>query len=422
MNQYRIDVPPPTISGELHIGHLYSYAQMDFYARWRGKDCLYCFCADYNGIPTEALLRSNPEAIELSLHKYKTLFGKIEMSWNGFKYGTHSQQAQYLAELSFNDLLRKGYLYKKLQSVMYLPSEDVYLSDSEVNNGICIRTGEPIEDRLEEGWFIKVIDFIPQIKEQVDKIKWHPDIFRERLHSWLDNVNEDWSISRKRKYGLKIPDTDLVFDTWFVSSLSPQLMNGSTDLNVPVFDLRWQGHDIIRTWALFTIIKSLYHNNQIPWTDIAVTGHALDSTGRKMSKSKGNAPDPNLLLKKYGAEGIRHWAALAALGTDVKVNEHTMSQAKRILTKIKNAQRFIEMNPSDKECENQILFRQMCNQFDRYMENFEHHHAYNLLYRFFFDEFCGKMIEKCKISPFNLNDMMREIKEMFVIFLGDFVV
>src|SRR6185437_344633 len=113
--------------------------------------------------------------------------------------------------------------------------------------------------------------------------------------------------------GITIPDSDDVFDTWFISSLTPQLAwstrTSDISLKCPVFDVRFQAHDIIYTWALYTIIKSLYHNDQIPWNHIVISGHALTGEGGKMSKSKGQNVPPLELLTRYGADPIRYWAA-----------------------------------------------------------------------------------------------------------------
>src|ERR1700733_2831544 len=53
-----IDTPPPTVSGVLHMGHIFSYTQADFVARYqrmRGKDVFYPMGFDDNGLPTERL-------------------------------------------------------------------------------------------------------------------------------------------------------------------------------------------------------------------------------------------------------------------------------------------------------------------------------------------------------------------------------
>ena len=65
--------------------------------------------------------------------------------------------------------------------------------------------------------------------------------------------------------------------------------------------MRPQAHDIIRTWAFYTIVKAHYHLNTIPWKDIVISGHVLAGK-EKISKSKGNSsnvPSPVELLEKY---------------------------------------------------------------------------------------------------------------------------
>src|SRR5262249_15692877 len=60
--------------------------------------------------------------------------------------------------------------------------------------------------------------------------------------------------------------------------------------------LRPQAHDIIRTWAFYTIVKAMHHQNTVPWRNICISGWCLASDGSKMSKSKGTVIDPIKLL------------------------------------------------------------------------------------------------------------------------------
>ena len=105
--------------------------------------------------------------------------------------------------------------------------------------------------------------------------------------------------------------------------------------------MRNQAHEIIRTWAFYTIVKSLYHTGEIPWKDIMISGFVLAKPGEKISKSKDNASEsPLALIEKHSADAIRYWAASNKLGTDTFFSEDEMRVSKRFLTKLYNAGKF----------------------------------------------------------------------------------
>lgn len=136
-----------------------------------------------------------------------------------------------------------------------------------------------------------------------------------------------------------------VMDTWATSSLSPQINArwGRADEHsdmIPM-SMRTQAHEIIRTWAFYTIVKSLYHTGQIPWKDIMICGFVLAKKGEKLSKSKNNAElSPQALIGKHSADVIRYWAANARLGSDTMFSEDELDIAKRFVTKLWNASKF----------------------------------------------------------------------------------
>jgi valyl-tRNA synthetase len=107
--------------------------------------------------------------------------------------------------------------------------------------------------------------------------------------------------------------------------------------------LRPQAHDIIRTWAFYTIVKAYLHTGTIPWQTLAISGHALGPDGRKISKSKDHAAvNPEALITRYGADAVRYWACNGTLGNDQPVNEQALRQGGRLMTKLWNAARLIE--------------------------------------------------------------------------------
>lgn len=197
----------------------------------------------------------------------------------------------------------------------------------------------------QEQWFIRIIDIKETLVRLGDEIGWHPAHMKKRYSEWVENLKWDWCISRQRYFGIPIPvwksrktgeiilpdisqlpidplkDRPLhlpadhtyddiipeteVLDTWATSSLTP-LINAkffeSANLNriIQPMDLRPQAHDIIRTWALYTIIMGYYHTGGAPFKDILISGHVLASKGQKISKSKSNASNtPAELIRKY---------------------------------------------------------------------------------------------------------------------------
>ena len=217
---------------------------------------------------------------------------------------------------------------------------------------------------------------------------------QHRYETWTEGLNQDWCISRQRYFGVPFPvwykvdatgnidynsiilpeesqlpidpmadvpagyteaqrnqpngfagDPD-VMDTWATSSLTPQiaLAQAEEDSNLSMpFDIRPQAHDIIRTWAFYTIAKSLMHENTIPWYKTLISGFILDPDRKKMSKSKGNVVTPMHLIENHSADAVRYWAAKAKLGADTAFEEKMMQQGRKLVVKIYNASKFVFM-------------------------------------------------------------------------------
>lgn len=252
--------------------------------------------------------------------------------------------------------------------------------------GTCWRCHTPIEFLPTKQWFIKTLKFKKDMIEQGRKINWFPEFYRKRYEDWTNNLAWDWCISRQRFYGVPIPvwyckkcgepkvadEKDLpvdpevdrpkgkcekcgsrsfvpeedVFDTWMTSSMSPEIalrwLEKPEDFErMFPMSLRPQSHDIIRTWAFYTILKAYLHFKKIPWKDIAIGTYVLDSKGRGMHKSKGNVVWTDDLLKKYSVDVVRYWVGTATFGEDLPYQEKDLITGKRFLNKLWNASRFV---------------------------------------------------------------------------------
>lgn len=243
------------------------------------------------------------------------------------------------------------------------------------------KSGIPIEFIPTEQWFIKILDKKHKLIEQGKKIKWHPSHMQKRYDNWINGLDWDWSISRERHFGIPIPvwycrkckeiiiaqekelpvdpiqtkktcpkcksqtePEEKVLDTWATSSLTPQIGEFISDNKIKLpYSLRPQAHDIIRTWAFYTIAKSLMHENKIPWENIAISGF-VTMNGEKMSKSKGNVINPRTVMETYGVDALRYWASSSNLGEDLDYQEKELVAGKKFVTKILNATNFVFMN------------------------------------------------------------------------------
>ncbi|MFA7009458.1 MAG: valine--tRNA ligase, partial [Elusimicrobiales bacterium] len=251
----------------------------------------------------------------------------------------------------------------------------------------------PLEFVPARQWYIKILDNKSALLEQGRKVKWHPDYMFKRYEQWVEGLNQNWCISRQRYFGVPFPvwyqvkndgspdfdkpllaapealpvdpQTDCppgyrpeqrgvpggfvgdpdVMDTWATSSLTPMISSGwATDKakheKLYPADLRPQAHEIIRTWAFYTITKSWMHENSVPWNNAAISGWIVSPDKSKMSKSKGNTITPESLLETYSADALRYWSGKAKLGQDTVYNENVFKVGMRLATKLYNASKF----------------------------------------------------------------------------------
>ncbi|MEM4616345.1 MAG: valine--tRNA ligase [Archaeoglobaceae archaeon] len=269
-----------------------------------------------------------------------------------------------------------------------LKAEGKVLRQEEVehNVGVCWRCKTPVEIFPAEQWFVKVDK--EKIVEMAKKIKWVPDFMFDRLLSWVEAMEWDWVISRQRVFATPIPvwyckkcgkvivaeedwlpvdptkekprkpcecgssefegEKD-VLDTWMDSSITPLVIAGWPQLREYPVSLRPQGHDIIRTWAFYTILRSQALENEIPWKEIVINGIVFGEDGRKMSKSIGNVISPEEVVEKYGADALRQWAASGVIGEDLIFSWREVVAASRFQQKLWSVARFALTHISDYE-------------------------------------------------------------------------
>lgn len=343
-------------------------------------------------------------------------------------------------------------IVKMLEKGGYLIKEENYLSQI----GYSERTDAVIEPRLSLQWFLKMEQAAGPALESVmeNEITLIPDKYKNTYKHWMENV-KDWCISRQLWWGQQIPawylpsgkvvvaqtaeqalslakvleptitmenlkqDPD-VLDTWFSSWLWP----------ISVFDAEKPGNpakepnqelayyyptndlvtapEILFFWVARMVMAGQEFCADIPFRNVYLTGTVRDKSGRKMSKSLGNSPDPVKLMEEFGADGVRVGMLLcSAAGNDILFDQSQVEQGRNFANKIWNAYRLVkgwEIDPNAiQTAQSAIAVKWFDNLLSESIETIEDHFskfrlsdALMHIYKLFWDDFCSWYLELIK--------------------------
>ena len=266
----------------------------------------------------------------------------------------------------------------------------------------CWRCHSPIIFRATEQWFCSIENFKEETYEAINSVKWTPDWGKERITGMVRD-RKDWCISRQRTWGVPIPvfyckacgkyhitetsiktvadlfrsegsdawykyesdeilkgtetckfcgdtnfekDTDIM-DVWFDSgSTHMAVLEEREELTWPC-DLYIEGGDQYRGWFQSSLLTSVACRGVAPYKNVVSCGWVVDGNGRKMSKSVGNGISPEEIIKDYGSDIVRLWAASSDYQADVRISKEILKQLSESYRKIRNTARFILGNLSD---------------------------------------------------------------------------
>lgn len=192
---FTIDTPPPTVSGSLHIGHIFSYTQTDIiarYARMKGNSVFYPFGFDDNGLPTEKYVEKKldvqahslkrSEFIELCLKEttevekqFESLWRRVGLSvdWKAC-YSTIDERSRYISQLSFIKLYKKGAIYRKDEPALYCTTCRTTVAQAELDDLEKETTFNDLVFIIDGREYI-IATTRPELLAAVTAVLYHPD-------------------------------------------------------------------------------------------------------------------------------------------------------------------------------------------------------------------------------------------------------
>ena len=322
-NSFYITTPIYYVNDVPHIGHAYTTVAADVLARYwrlRGRDVFFLTGLDEHGQKVQqaaAKVGIDPQAhCDKLAPQFQELWKRLNISNDAFIRTTDAPHTS-VVQRYLQELFDRQLIYKADYTGWYCTFDERFWTEKDVTGGLCPDCKRPIEQLSEHNYFFKMGQYQDRLIEHINQ---HPNFIRpesrrnEVLGFLTTQKLGDLSISRPKSrlsWGIELPfDKDYVTYVWFdalvnyVSALEYLRPTPSQDQYWPA-SVHLIGKDILTTHAVYWSTMLMALNLPLPETIFAHGWWTVD--GEKMSKSRGNAVDPNKMADEFGTDAFRYF-------------------------------------------------------------------------------------------------------------------
>lgn len=189
---YILDMFPYPSGAGLHVGHPLGYTATDILARYKrqkGFNVLHPMGFDSFGLPAERYAQKTGQHPAISTKSNIDNFRK-QLQTLGFSYdwdreiATSDPDYYKWTQWIFTLLFEKGLAYEAEIEVNYCPELGCVLANEEVENGVSVEGGFPIEKRPLKQWMLKITAYAQQLLDGLDDLDW-PDYLKQIQRNWI---------------------------------------------------------------------------------------------------------------------------------------------------------------------------------------------------------------------------------------------
>ena len=319
-NKFYITTPIYYANQAPHIGTAYTTIAADVLARYYRKlgfNVFFLTGTDEHGDKiAQAAEKSgkNPQEFvnEIS-DSFKQAWKKLNISYDDFIRTTDENHKKGVEKFLLK-IKESGKIYQDNYKALYCPGCEDFIFKKDLIDGKCPYHKTKPELISETNYFFRLIDFIPKIKELIEKNELiiEPEERRKEVLSLLKQDLGNLSISRQKvKWGIDLPFDKKQKTYVWIDALQNYITAIGYESEPNKFNQLWPADlhliakDIVKFHAIFWPALLLATGLKLP-KKIFVHGF-FTVNGEKISKSLGNVIDPIALVEKYGTDTVRHF-------------------------------------------------------------------------------------------------------------------